>query len=117
MADAFWLVSCAFLWPWLTIVPWFIVVTWLEDKGYRELRDVPALYRELGWLIGVPLTPYLAIGAWADIQFNWTWGTVIFRERPRELFFTDRLKRQYRDGHPRAAFWKEMVDRINPGHI
>ena len=31
-----------------------------------------------------------------DVIFNATWGTVIFRELPREWLFTDRLKRHWR---------------------
>lgn len=35
--------------------------------------------------------PLLLIGALVDISFNWVWGTLLFMQIPRELFFSQRI--------------------------
>jgi len=42
----------------------------------------------------------LPFGLLADVLFNFTWGSVMFLEPPRELLMTTRLKRHLSDYDP-----------------
>lgn len=81
-------------------------------KRLKEHRDM------LDWTIKVPVYCALVLGVLADVVFNLLWGTVIFRELPREFLFTTRLKRQWRENeNPRAERWVNIVNLIDPGHV
>lgn len=83
------------------------------------------------WWVEYPLYVFLAAGALCDILFNWIYGTIAFRELPKEFFFTSRIKRwsRYAETDRRvktksrqkkydiALDWKQRINRIEPGHI
>ena len=87
----------------------------------------PTVYRlkdqkdQFGPITKIPLYLWLFIGLIADIVFNATWGTVIFRELPHEFLFTDRLKRHHygddRKQFERAERWVWRVNMVDPGHV
>jgi hypothetical protein len=70
-----------------------------------------------------------------DAAFNWSWGSLIFRERPHEFLFTSRVERHYRTcaytGPPEsptyvcaitlqqvaAVYWAEWLNDIDPQHV
>ena len=83
--------------------------------GYPTVQRLKHQKDQFGWIVKVPVYFALAFGIVADVVFNATWGTVIFRELPKEWLFTDRLKR-HRD-NPRAARWIARVNLIDPGHV
>lgn len=69
------------------------------------------------WAVKYPAYVFLSVGAMTDIVFNAIFGTVIFRELPREFFFTNRVKRHVKTGHPKAKEWAERINKIFPNHI
>ena len=108
---------------WLLIV---VLAPWLILGGL--FFAYPTVYRlkdqkdEFGWVVKVPLYLWLVVGLLADIVFNFTWGTAIFRELPNEFLFTDRLKRHwYAVGNAkqkdRAYSWVRRLNLIDPGHV
>jgi len=104
----------------------------------------PTVYRlkdrrdEFSWIMLVPIFCWLIIGAIADIIFNATVGTWVFKELPKlglrwlsvwkfkipypkfELF-TDRLKRHHygksEKQKKRGAKWVWRVNQIHEGHV
>ena len=107
---------------------WFLVlalVSWLLLGGL--FFAYPTVYRlkdkrdQFGWIVKVPIYLWLAVGLAADVVFNATWGTVIFRELPRETIFTKRLKRHWHGDDEkqkqRAEPWVKRVNAIDPGHV
>jgi len=64
---------------------WFIVLAML-DKAFGRL---------MLWTVFAPLSiPFVVL----DVLYNWIVGTWLFLDAPRELLFTDRLKRyQFHD--------------------
>ena len=107
-----------FLISWFTITPWFFALTRLKNMGYEaNWRSVKRLFETLGWQVGVPMVPFIVLGALSDIVYNATWGTVMFRQWPKELFFTSRVKRGVKEGRPEALEWQFRINTIQPGHI
>ena len=112
----------------LSIILWVLGValaSWLILGGiflaYPTVRRLKEVKDELTWVGKVPIYLWLVIGVLADVGFNATWGTWVFRELPREWLFTDRLQRHwYGDSERqkrRAKPWVERVNRIDPGHV
>jgi len=102
-----------------------ILVPWLALGGiflaYPTVMRLKAHKDELKWVSKVPIYLWLILGILADVAFNATWGTWIFREPPREFLFTDRLKRHWygssRRQKERAAPWVKRVNLVDPGHV
>lgn len=74
------------------------------------------------WYIQPIAVVWILIGVVADFVFNLLWGSVIFRELPHELLFTDRVQRHYArtDGnwrHAKASQWREFLNSIDPDHV
>lgn len=65
----------------------------------------------------VMLAPLAVIGFALDVAFNVVFGTLMFRELPHELLFTDRVKRHFADGDRLAAWWARNLNLVDPGHI
>jgi hypothetical protein len=65
----------------------------------------------------------LVIGAPADVLFNWTRGSMMYRERPRwgEWTFSARVERIANDeSHPKHAYaidWAILLNHFHDGHI
>ena len=63
---------------------------------------------------------WLVVGLPADMIFNLTRGTFMFRELPRELLFTARIKRhQFTTGWrgKKAKQWAKLLNFVDPGHV
>ena len=113
----------------LIALAWFVgvgIVAWLILGGI--FLAYPTVQRlkdnhidEIDWRLKIPVYLWLVIGLTADVAFNWTWGTVICRELPREFLFTDRLKRHWRgddeEMKDRIKTWVRVVNLIDPGHV
>lgn len=105
------------------LVGWFFAYT-----HARILKEKDLDFHN--WIIVYPLYVFLSVGALCDILFNWTYGTVAFREFPKEFFFTSRIKRwcKYANEETKiskktsnrfelALSWKKRINNIEPGHI
>jgi hypothetical protein len=96
---------------WFTVHWAFIAV--VHAKAVKE-RGMVSKY----WL--VILFPLVLIGLALDVAFNVTFGTLLYRELPRELLFTARCKRHFRgDGSRKrmADWWAKQLNQFDPGHI
>ena len=89
--------------------------------AYPTVRRLKRENHSFGIVVLVPIYLALVIGLVADVIFNALWGTVIFRELPKEWSFTDRLKRHWHGGDKvqmkRALPWVDRVNAIDPGHV
>ncbi len=101
-----------------------MVLSWLilgaTIFAYPTVTRLKDQKHEFGWIIKVPILLFAVAGVLADVVFNWTWGSIIFRELPREWLFTERLKRHWNGSkkqHDRAAPWVRRVNLIDPGHV
>jgi hypothetical protein len=68
----------------------------------------------------VNLLPLAVIGFALDVAFNLTFGTLMYRELPRELLFTTRTKRHFAGTGSRkrmADFWARQLNLLDPGHV
>jgi len=105
------------------LVGWFFAYT-----HARVLKERDTVFSK--WWVVYPLYVFLSVGALCDIAFNWIYGTLAFREFPKEFFFTSRIKRWSRYAETRrrhtsatskkyetALKWKERINKIEPGHI
>lgn len=106
---------------------WFGTV-WLffaaiKAKGMLERGELGAF---LGYCLSPIVVPFLLL----DIGFNVVWGSIIFRERPKELLFTQRVQRHYDEAkrrvaagelleseHEAALRWALRLNSVDPGHI
>ena len=60
-----------------------------------------------------------------DVLFNLLWGTIIYREFPREFLFTSRTKRHFYDLHKKstygqkkaAAAWALILNIVEDKHV
>lgn len=68
-------------------------------------------------------TMWITLGWWAipfgivDIILNCTLAWLVFRERPRELFLTDRFKRMDDQGDWRVRRFKAALNENDPNHV
>lgn len=113
----------------LTFAAWFVgigIASWLILGGL--FLAYPTAHRlkdnhkdEITWRLKIPVYLMFVVGLLADVAFNWTVGTVIFLELPKEFVFTDRLKRHWRGDSQkmkdRAERWVKLVNMIDPGHV
>ena len=118
------------------VVVWVHVVASL-DRMYPEADSdaktvIGFLTRDYGRGIAYTLAVFVYVGIVMDALFNWTWGTLFFRELPRETLFTDRVQRWYDKSRntPRPSSmvslssrekegvkWAKRINLIWPGHI
>ena len=89
--------------------------------GYPTVQRLKDEDHDFGWVMKGPIYFALLLGVLADTTFNAIWGSVIFREFPKEFLFTTRLKRHWygRDEKQkkRAEPWVRRVNTIDPGHV
>lgn len=103
----------------LTITSPIWIAGWFFALAHAaHLRDEGV---EFGKLITGLMYVYLAFGLVVDFLFNVVFGTIIFRERPRELTFTKRVKRNLtstdRRRMTKARDWQMKLNKIMPGHV
>ena len=110
-------------------VAWFLVTVALASFAVETAFMQLASAKRALKLVRLPLDMrcvlyfWLLVGYPADIAFNLTRGTIIFRELPRELLFTDRVKRHCQDSasnsewrYKKACAWRDVLNAIDPGH-
>ncbi len=111
------------------IAPWFFMMARLKNMGYTR-HDVKRFFDDFGWLIGAMVIISLLLGAVADVIFNWLVGSIIFREIPKEFFFTARVERwahvfdvesersyAYSKRAKLGSPWRDRLNRIMAGHV
>lgn len=66
----------------------------------------------------------LLVGWPADVFYNWTVGTLRFRELPKELTYSARVRRHCRESasvsewrYRKACAWRDILNVVDPGHI
>lgn len=110
------------------MIEWILglaIGSWLVLGGlfpaYPTIQRLKSHREQFNWTVQIPIFVAFIVGLFADVLFNAIWGTVIFRELPREWIFTDRLKRHWRGDDSkqrrRAAPWVRQVNLIDPGHV
>lgn len=88
--------------------------------AFVAIMHAKARRAELSIYWRVMLWPLATIGLVLDVAFNVTFGTLMFRELPRELLFTSRCKRHFHGRGRRqrlAAWWARQLNQFDPGHI
>src|SRR5688572_8958618 len=68
----------------------------------------------------VMLYPLAIVGLVIDAAFNVVFGSLMFRELPRELLFTSRCQRHARGDGSRqrlALWWAKQLNQFDPDHI
>lgn len=76
---------------------------------YHQLRGTPPVFWVVAFFIGLP---FMII----DVLYNWTVGTILFVEFPRELLYTSRLQRHKTYGSEFAASCCQILNRWDEGH-
>lgn len=94
------------IWALLVIAPWFFMLARLKNMGFTGnseylLHEIERLYQVFGALTTISVMFCAVVGVLADVIFNAFWGSLIFREWPREVMFTKRVKR-----------WSKSADRL-----
>ena len=108
-----WIVAIA-LGSWWGVTGWFFALTHaqtLKDRGVR-----------FGWFVKGGIIPYLVLGVGVDAVFNIFWGTILFRELPKEWLFSNRVSRHLEDANGGDRYriaieWANRINKIMPGHI
>lgn len=89
--------------------------------AYPTIHRLHSEKVKVGIVMKFPIYTALLLGLVADVLFNVIWGTIIFRELPKEWLFTDRLKRHWRSENARswhrAEPWVRRVNLVDPGHV
>ena len=82
----------------------------LKNMGYTPTRPgVRKLYRELGLITTFSALTFSIVGILADVIFNLVFGSIIFRELPREGLFTQRVERWDEKASKRIRRMNEAV--------
>lgn len=110
-------IAGVYLWAHFTVATWFFMLAKLSDMGYGGLQDYKKLASDLGHSVAIPIVVSAFVGLVADVVFNLTYGSVHFREWPRELLFTDRVKRHAKYGNRDGEKWARRLNLIFPGHV
>jgi hypothetical protein len=105
------------------------LVGWFFCYAYARILKDRGVDFHKGWVV-YPVYVFLTSGAILDIAFNAIYGTLVFRELPREVFFTSRIKRWSKEAeraspwpkwkrsrYETALDWKTRINKIEPGHI
>ncbi len=118
----------------LLTAPWFFMMARLKNMGYTR-SDVRRFFDDFGWCIGALTITSLVVGVLSDVLFNLVYGSIIFREFPREFMFTSRVKRwaeghdgyykaeppkgktKYVDQYLAGDLWRDRLNRIMPDHV
>ena len=94
------------------------MAVWLFTGGIhaKQMFEADKLDNFLAWIY----TPLVVVVILVDVFFNLTWGSLIYRERPKEFLFTTRTKRHMKSkGHQLEAAkkWAYRLNAIDPGHV
>lgn len=106
------------------------VAVWLFTAGIhaKQMYEKDLLDSFLKWIYA----PLVMVVILVDVFFNITWGTIIYRELPKEWLFTNRTKRHLEKGktispqgmgpkmsrrYKAAEVWAYRLNAIDPGHV
>jgi hypothetical protein len=97
-----------------------LIAIWLGVHwSFMALMYAKTLPLSLYWKVHV--YPLALIGIVLDVLFNLIFGTLMFRERPHEWLFTDRIQRHFNTSSGRrhwlASFWARNLNLVDPGHV
>lgn len=84
-----------------TFVLWFVFANVMALKTFVETRMVDGITRDVVRAIGYAIA---FVGLLYDIAYNWTWGSLMFWERPYKRTFTSRLKH-----HVSGTGWRQRL--------
>ena len=68
-------------------------LTWLFYLAFMGVKRNKELYKESLGDAWYGFYPLFAVALILDVLFNWTFGTLYYREIPREFLFTSRCHR------------------------
>ena len=97
----------------------FLLAIWLFTGGIhaKGMWERGQLNNFLKW----SYAPLVFLVLLLDITFNLIFGTLFFREVPREWLFTNRVKRHIKTSRRRdltvAMYWAGVLNSIDPGHV
>lgn len=94
----------------LIAAPALLWMYWQYVVVYQGINAVPWL-RNITAIIWVPLGLSFAL---QNIAFNATFGVFLFWERPRQWFFSDRIRAATAE---RQARYKRLLNAHDPEHI
>ena len=97
-----------------------LLIAFVVETGFFALASAERVEAS-----GIRLTGYrrlivyiwLLIGWPADVLYNWTVGSIVFRELPRELTYSSRVGRLARAGNPKAITEANFLNAVMPDHI
>lgn len=106
------------LWILAALVALWFVVHWsfvaiMSAKAVRARGDLSTYWT-------VMLAPLAIASVVLDVAFNLTFGTLMYREWPREWLFTTRCRRHAGGEGPRrklAHWWAVQLNAFDPNHI
>jgi hypothetical protein len=98
-----------------------LLVAFVVETGFFALATAERVEASSG----IKLTGYrrgivyiwLLIGWPADVLYNWTIGSLTFRELPKELTYSSRVGRLARAGNVKAIAEANFLNAAMPGHI
>ena len=97
----------------------FPLATWLFTGGIhaKGVWERGELNTFLKWVYA----PLVVVVLLLDVTFNLIFGTLFFREIPREWLFTNRVKRHIKESRGRelstAMYWAGILNAIDPRHV
>jgi hypothetical protein len=109
---------------WLTI-KLVIGIWWGTAIGYLAIMHAHAVQQrgeKITLWVKIPMygliPPFLVL----DTLFNLVYGSVIFKEPPKQFLFTDRLKDIIRERKPgrrlnKAVEWALILNKYDPDHV
>lgn len=97
------------------------VAVWLFTGGIhaKQIYEKKQADSFLLWMYA----PLVMVVILLDVLFNATWGSLIYRELPKEWLFTTRTKRHYYGQNSSqhqidaAERWAYRLNAIDPGHV
>jgi hypothetical protein len=88
---------------------WLLVGFIFVMKLNRTLKPYPILWYIAFVFVGIP---FLIL----DVLYNFIIGSIIWWELPKELLYTERLKRKKREGYEEAFKQCEKLKKYDPTH-
>lgn len=95
------------------------VAVWLFTAGIhaKQMNDKGLLDGFFKWIYA----PLVMVVILVDVVFNVIWGSIIYKETPKEFLFTTRTKRHLKESKGKrlasALVWKRRLNAIDPNHI
>lgn len=97
---------------WLGVIWAYIAV--MHAKAVLERGQLSLFWK-------VHIVPLAVVGLLLDVAFNVTFGSIMFRELPREWLFSSRVQRHVKAGVSKrfglAMFWTRQLNAFDADHI